>query len=341
MDPHPFGGESRIFVEVIRWRHRLRIDFHVRVADPDPRVIDPAQISVPAPYAARALTAVDAQAVFEVIAADEFDQIGRVAIEVEDIIGDWQRPSFSLADSTIGVFLGDELVGYAEHSGHDRGDAAVHPAHRGRGIGRQLALWMQNKARSRGASVVGMPVPEGGVADRALADWGYRVRLHSWILQLPEGAEIAPRPLPAGYVARAATESDYAAMHDVLEDAFLEWSVRDRESYADFLARTVDRPGRQPWMLRVVTDTEGAVVAAACLVLSDNKECYVDRLATRADQRNRGIAQALLADSFAAGRHNGALTSGLSTDSRTGALGLYEKVGMVVTDNWVNRAIEL
>jgi hypothetical protein len=33
--------------------------------------------------------------------------------------------------------------------------------------------------------------------------------------------------------------------------------------------------------------------------------------------------------------------AGLSTDSRTGALGLYEKVGMEVTSVWLNRAIDL
>ena len=37
----------------------------------------------------------------------------------------------------------------------------------------------------------------------------------------------------------------------------------------------------------------------------------------------------------------GATVSELSTDSRTGALGLYEKVGMQVTSTWVNRAIDL
>ena len=35
------------------------------------------------------------------------------------------------------------------------------------------------------------------------------------------------------------------------------------------------------------------------------------------------------------------MTSELSTDSRTGALGLYEKVGMKVTSTWVSRAIKL
>jgi len=57
------------------------------------------------------------------------------------------------------------------------------------------------------------------------------------------------------------------------------------------------------------------------------------------DQRNRGHAQALMVDSFAQGRAHGATTSALLTDSRTGALGLYEKVGMRVTSVWVHRAI--
>lgn len=66
---------------------------------------------------------------------------------------------------------------------------------------------------------------------------------------------------------------------------------------------------------------------------------FIARLATRADQRGKGLAQALLVDAFAAAADHGATVSELSTDSRTGALGLYEKVGMQVTSNWVNRAI--
>ena len=85
------------------------------------------------------------------------------------------------------------------------------------------------------------------------------------------------------------------------------------------------------------------IVAVAVVVLADLDvlEGYVDRLATRADQRGRGLAQALLVDAFAAARAQGAVRSALSTDSRTGALGLYEKVGMVVTQTWVNRAADL
>ena len=73
----------------------------------------------------------------------------------------------------------------------------------------------------------------------------------------------------------------------------------------------------------------------------DPPEAFVSRLATRRDQRGRGLAQALLVDCFAEARRHGARRCGLSTDSRTGALGLYQKVGMVVTDVWVNRAIDV
>ncbi|SFC92628.1 hypothetical protein SAMN04487968_11494, partial [Nocardioides terrae] len=37
-------------------------------------------------------------------------------------------------------------------------------------------------------------------------------------------------------------------------------------------------------------------------------------------------------------RAHGAVRSRLSTDSRTGALSLYERVGMQVIQEWVNRA---
>lgn len=289
----------------------------------------------------RPLTETDATAVYETMAAQEVHDIGRAEIEEADIVGDWQRPSFDVAASTVGVFDGDRMLGYAEFSAPDRGDAAVRPEARGRGIGTWLAGWMQDLARARGAAVVGMPVPEGSAGDVLLTALGYHVRWTSWVLKLPAGATIAERPLPAGYGVRAAEPQDYAAVHTVVEDAFLEWSERERESYEDFAATTIERPGFEPWQLRVVTDPTGAIVAVAIVMMYDGTEAFIARLATRRDQRGRGLAQALMVDTFAVAREHGADDCGLSTDSRTGALGLYEKVGMQVTSTWVNRAIPL
>ena len=297
-------------------------------------------LDLPTPLLARPLVMSDATAVYEVMAAQEAHDIGDVSIEEADIVGDWQRPSYDVSAGTIGVFDGDRLVAYAEHMGGDRGDAAVHPDYRGSGIGTTLAGWMQERARASGASVVGMPVPIDSPGDRLLQSLGYRVRWESWELQLPEGATIAARELPAGYTIREATPDDYESCWTVLEDAFLEWSVRDREPFEDFVARTIERPGFESWNLRVVTDAADEVVGVT-FVHPFGTQGYVDRIATRKDQRGQGIAQAMLVDAFAVAREHGCETSTLNTDSRTGALGLYEKVGMRVYRTWVNRAKDL
>jgi mycothiol synthase len=294
-------------------------------------------MDLPEGVSARPLVADDALTVYRVMVADQIAQLGTVVIELEDIVADWQRPSFDLATSTIGAFAGAELIGYAEHSGDDRGEISVHPDHVAGPLFAELAGWLEGAASAAGAPVISTTVPQGGSSDRALASLGYRERWTTWVLELPPEASIAARPLPEGYTLRAATEADYPSAHEVIADAFAEWSTRERPPLEDFLAETVQRPGFEPWMLRIVTDATGQTVAAAYLTLSPG-EAFIPKLATRADQRGQGLAQALLGDCFARGRERGATICSLSTDSRTGALSLYEKVGMVVVATWVNRA---
>ena len=297
-------------------------------------------LDLPAGLTARPLIPADASAVTSVVAAQELADVGKVLVEEADIIADWQRPGCDVSAGTVGVCDEDRLVAYAEVAYGDRGDAAVHPNYRGRGIGTWLAGWMQHKAKDKGCTVIGMPVPQGSSGDRLLESLGYRVRWTSWVLQLPEGAMIPDRPLPAGYAVRAATEADWEAAFIVNEDAFLEWSQRERDTFEIWQSQVVRRPGFEPWHLRVVTNPAGEVVAIGLLQLND-AQAYVSRLATRADQRRRGLAQALLVDAFAEARQHGATRFELSTDSRTGALSLYEKVGMRVASAWVNRAIDV
>jgi ribosomal protein S18 acetylase RimI-like enzyme len=294
-----------------------------------------------APY-----TAADLDAVFGVAAAQQQHDIGRVDVEAADFEADWGRSSFDFATMTHGVrdpAHGDRLVAFCELVYPGRADAGVLPEYRRRGIGTALAGWMEQAAREHGYDWIGGPQPEGSDGDRLLEKLGYQKRWASWVLQLPEGATVPHRDVPPGYAIRAATPDDYEAVWNVVEDAFLEWAVREREPFEDFLAVTVRRPGHEPWMLRVVTDPSGEVVGTAMLIMAGDpvEEGFIERLAVRKDQRGQGLAQALLVDAFEQGRQHGAPRSGLSTDSRTGALSLYEKVGMVAVDTWVNRGIEL
>jgi ribosomal protein S18 acetylase RimI-like enzyme len=297
-------------------------------------------VDVPAGLTTRPLGLDDARAVFEVMAAQEAHDLGAVIIEEADIVGDWSRLSFDVTASTVGVFDDERLVAYGEVGHSERGDAAVHPGYRGRGIGTAVAGWMQETARSRGNAKVGMPVPEGSPGDALLTALGYYVRWTSWALELPAGASVPTRLLPQGYAVRAAAPSEYEQCWTVAEDAFLEWSEREREPFEDWRAGIVGRPGFEPWNLRVVVDPAGVVVAMAWVQLGE-ESAFIARLATAGPERGRGLAQSLLVDSFAVARDHGATRSELSTDSRTGALGLYEKVGMRVTSTWLHRAIDL
>ena len=120
-------------------------------------------------------------------------------------MSEWQRPSYDIAASTLGVFDGERLVAYADLCDPDFG---VHrratPTTAGAGIGTALAQWLQATARAAGSSAIGSQVPEGSPADRLMADLGYRLRWTAWDLELPEGREIARLPLPDGFALRDA-----------------------------------------------------------------------------------------------------------------------------------------
>lgn len=296
--------------------------------------------ALPAGYTTRALTLDDARPVYEIVAASEVHDLGEREVDEEDIVGDWQRPSFHLGEQAVGIEQDGRLVAYAEVYAGYRADAHVLPEHRGRGIGTWLAWWVRQEARRQGGTVVGMPVPQGSEGDTLLAALGYHVRWTSWVLQVPPGAVIEPQPLPAGYAIRDLRPGDEQTAYRLVEDAFGEWPDRVATAFDDWAAETVLRPGFERELLRLVTDPDGTPVGVCLLVISGDI-AYVSQLAVRKDQRGLGLARALLADGFDRGRARGAIRSELATDSRTGALGLYERVGMVVTSTWLHRGIAL
>ncbi|GAA2499737.1 hypothetical protein GCM10009858_42560 [Terrabacter carboxydivorans] len=282
----------------------------------------------------RPLTRRDAAAVTALMASCELHDVGEVLIEEADIVGDWQRPAFDLATQSVGVLDGDRLVAYAEVFKGRWADGAVAPDHRGRGLGTALSHWTRAVGARDGGTLVGQPVPGDSPGERLFSDLGYRTLWTSWVLEMPAGTTIAPQPLPEGYSIREPRdEADLRAAWTVNEDAFLEWSERERSSFEEWTATVSRRPGYEPWQLRLMADAAGVVVGMAFVVVSSR--CgYVDKLAVRRDERGRGLARALLVDAFEVARAHGGERSELSTDSRTGALGLYEKVGMQVTSVW-------
>ncbi|HEX5860797.1 MAG TPA: GNAT family N-acetyltransferase [Nocardioides sp.] len=297
--------------------------------------------ALPEGFTARPLTLDDAQGVVEAVAAEELVDLGEVDMTLEDLLSDWQRPSYDITTSTLGVFDDDgRLIAYGDLAGPDHAYAAVRPDHQGLGIGTAIAAWIQATARTRGSTRIGSQVPEGSAADRLMADLGYRIRWTAWDLELPEGVEIAAYPLPDGFVLRDATPADHAAAWTLIEDAFLEWSDRPRHPIDDFASYVWARPGFEPWNLRLLENASGELVGATHVYLS-GASAYVARIAVRRDHRGRRLARSMLVDAFGRAREHGAVRCYLSTDTRAGARAVYEAVGMVVSSTWVNRAIDL
>jgi len=295
-------------------------------------------VNLPEGHVSRPLTLDDARDVVALITAEELHDVGAVDVDLDDVVSEWQRPSYDLATSSLGVFDADRLVAYADLVHPDFGYTGVLPAERGRGLGTALAGWLEALARSRGARLISGQVPQGGAAHRLLAARGYRERWTAWDLELPEGAEVAAQPLPDGHAIRDAGPDEHELFFEVIEDAFSEW--RPRGSLEDFAAMVWGRPGHEPWNLRVCTSPERTVVGATHVHLTGDAG-YVARIAVRKDRRGLGLGGAMLADAFTLARQHGAVRCYLATDSRTGALGLYEKVGMRVSSAWVNLALDL
>ncbi len=304
--------------------------------------MEPTSLRLPAPLASRPLVIGDAAAVADLIARCEQHDLGEVVVEYADIVSDWQRPSFDLATESIGVFHGDAIVAAAEVYRGRRAEVHVAPEARGAGIGGALAEWTWGVARRRGSPLVGQPIADSQHdAAALLTGLGYRAMWTSWVLALPAGAAIPHVELPAGFRVRDAVPGqDERAAWRVVEDAFNEWPDREPTSYDDWEPTVMGRIGFEPWMLQLAVEdvADGEEIVGACVVFVAADTAYVAQLAVRADRRGRGLAQALLVRAFALGAEHGATSFDLSTDSRTGALGLYLRVGMQVTQTWTHLA---
>ena len=299
---------------------------------------------LPDGFVARQLRPSDAGDAYAVYAADEVADAGTLAIELEDIEADWARPSFDLPQDAIGIEdRNGQLVAAAEVTRRGtRAEGAVRPDVRALGLGTWLLGWIGRRARVMGATSVGQSIPAGSAADSLLAAHGHEVDYHAWVLQFPTATELPDAPTPAGTTLETAGDDETRhTAYEVIEEAFSAWPGRTPTTYEDWAATSIHRPGTQEWQLRVARDTQGAVIGACFTILDTQGTGYVDQVAVRAAHRGRGVGAALVVDGFRQAVSRGASLCELSTDSRTGALGLYQRLGMTVTQDWVHRRLPL
>lgn len=280
-------------------------------------------------YQVRPHTPADVDAVAGLIQAVERDLLGEPLITRADIAADWSVDSFAPQVHTIGVY--DErrrLVGSAEI--YDRiAEVNVHPDHTGQGLGTWLRSWSERRARETGRDTIGQTLADQdhrGV--RLLHDAGYRVRYTSWVLRMEHPSPPDAPHLPDGVRIRHFRPGDELSAYQIIENAFGEWPDRTPTGFDEWRVQTIDREDFVPEDF-LLAERDGALVGAA-FVLDDPEETWVHQLAVVREQRGQGIARALLQETFRRAHRRGRPSTGLSTDSRTGALTLYEKIGMRV-----------
>jgi ribosomal protein S18 acetylase RimI-like enzyme len=266
---------------------------------------------------------------------------GEPLMDADDLHADLGAPSLDLSADTLGLRTPDRTLvagGFVTARGHL--EAQFAEGWETPELKARLLDFGENRARARGLASVFTFLAE---ADTVGATWlqqrGYRLGYTSWILRLDPMTPITGRTLPPGYVVRPFTLADAEATFTVIRDAFGEWESGPERTFAGWRADTLDRPHVDPSYFRVAT-YQGAVIGS-CIVYDSTDEAWVSYLAVAKAHRGRGVAQQLLADAYAAARARGVPQAGLSTDTRTGALDLYLRLGMRVLFTLNNYALDL
>ncbi|MGY4766675.1 GNAT family N-acetyltransferase [Kribbella sp. CWNU-51] len=285
---------------------------------------------VPPGFSSRPATVDDADAIYQLIAAAEIEWHGRAEAVQDQVAADLRRPELRLEQDTLLVHGPDgELAGWAWVHLGKRAQIEVHPSYHGLGIGTALLDWAEQRSREAGSEWLAQAVDDQDKAGTVLLrSRGYDVLATNWLLERPLDLTVL-RDLPEGLTLTPYNETQARAVHELIQDAFSAFQQR-RKSYDEWARLTVERSSFRPNASTLAYAGDELVGVVIALDLTDTNEGYVEQLAVRADHRNKGIARAMLDDTCAEFHRLGRRTCILWTHSGTGALGMYEHLGMRV-----------
>ena len=213
----------------------------------------------------------------------------------------------------------------------------VLPEHRGRRIGTELRDRIEERAREQAQDA-----PEGeevrlgaGVGStnesgrRFFEARGYELIRHFWEMVIDLDEEPPRAEWPEGIrLAHARRGVDEHAVHAASDEAFADHWDHYPTPYDEWARWMVDTDHYDPslWLLA----WDGDEIAGLSLCDLDPDEGWVGVLGVRRPWRRRGLARALLYESFREIRERGKPRAKLGVDAAnpTGATKLYESVGM-------------
>jgi len=231
----------------------------------------------------------------------------------------------------------------------------VHPEHRGRGLGHSILAWMEARARQRLLEFpADLPRSIRTTCRDYLAD---RIKLfeqhgfsplRSWYRMRRDLSQPIPEEyLPSGLILGVYCPELDRALMEAFNESFSDHWGFEPITYEDWQQFIIHAASFRPELTFLALGGEGSAAQITGFSVNfvreeDNQrqgiaEGMINELGTRRPWRKRGIASALVCASMRAFKAAGLDYAGLGvdTESQTGALSLYERLGFTV----INRSI--
>jgi len=286
----------------------------------------------------------DAEGVLALMIACDLVMLGEPDSTIEDVKAEWTMPRFDKArDAWIVTNAPGEIVGYAwvwDRVPHQdlQADLRVHPRLRGHGIEEVLLRCLEERGRDHFEPAsqdqdltIALFTDSKENLTAILSARGYRPVRTFHRMRLDLTAPTPPVAFPAGIEIRPfRTSVDEPAMHRTIEEAFEGHFRFAPEPHEDWVSRRMTQPGFDPSLWLIAWD--GAEPAGGVLPYVFGDLGWIRELGVRPAWRGRGIGKALLLEAFRAleGKGRRRLSLGVDSANATGAIGLYEAVGMRV-----------
>ena len=186
--------------------------------------------------------------------------------------------------------------------------------------------------RAAGGRIHGVVHGDDDLMRATYEDGGYTLVRHSFQMRIELDGEVAEPQWPDGLVVRNFQPGDAERVYAAQQDAFADHWDFHPQSFEQWRVFTIDRHDFDPSLWWLVEDGDQLVAVALNWwhASGDPEFGWVQILGVRPAWRRRGLATALLQQSFRTFRERGATRVGLGVDAEntTGAVGLYERAGM-------------
>jgi mycothiol synthase len=282
-------------------------------------------------------TVEDAQAVTDLVALCDIEEIGEPDISLSDVLDMWNSIQIE-TDAWMALSATNEIIGYGfvEVTGANRMDTCVfvHPHYKNQGIGSLLLKKVEERANvlakgKAGEQKLMNQIPFTNMAARNLVEArGYQFsRLYERMKIKLEGHPDQPQ-LPEGIMLRSfQPDQDEETLFSIYDETFRDAWGYTKKDFSTWISQKKG-DGYDPSLWFMVWKDSTPVGFLMSRMQEDG--LFIDLLGVKREYRKHGIGKALLLHTFglAYQRNQKTVLLYVDTDSLTNANLLYQQVGM-------------